>query len=279
MFQQTATVTRFRFLCLSFVLGILVSVQVVDQASGAPDESARLQNAVMRMNEWLHGSKESEAWRRFLNLNVLETQAALGSQADVSTLVDLHYRFSYPNPGMEHGMFRDVRDAISEQIKNLNGAQHLDLSFEVAKAMGDYQPISQYEIQRQRDLAKYNLLLMQSYYRTTTSSRKRSDLFSELDLDNSIETLGAIRVQMPPEFSVGKTESMIQDVREQLEEIEKKIDELPLPTENGEDDRKNKADDQTSSSLIESLGPPQPDEEADTLEDLEAKQKKNGSQN
>ncbi len=206
------------------------------QQAGASNSTQQLQNAFHRLTEWLSRSKTSaEGWRRYLLLNVLETQSALGEQADIEMLKVLEARFSGDVDGLDHPAFNDVLIALEEQIKHLSASQIEDLEMALYSGLGMYDPISIKDMEYQRDLAIYELKLVIKYYRLTMPSRKRAELFYDLDIDNAIKVLGEIEFELAPEISVGKVDSVIKDVRKKLDEVEKKIDALPFVPEPDEE--------------------------------------------
>ena len=202
------------------------------QQAGSSNSTQQLQNAVHRLTEWLSRSKTSaEGWRRYLLLNVLETQSALGEQADIEMLKVLKGRFSGDVDGLDHPAFNDVLIALEEQVKHLSASQIADLDMALYSGVAMYDPISIKDMEYQRDLAIYELKLVIKYYRLTMPSRKRAELFFDLDIDNAIKLLGEIEFELAPEISAGKVNSLIKDVQKKFDDVEKKIDALPFVPE------------------------------------------------
>ena len=221
-------------------------------AVAAPDPGSELENAVRQMNIWLAGDDQSEGWRRFLMLNVLDTQAAKGAQADLEMLSKVEARFASGAKGLNHPMFRRVHHAIGLQIEQLRGSQYTDILQQLNEARGNYHRISIEEMEAGRDRAVEELLRMRRYYRRTMSSRPRANLFYDLELDAMLETLAAVEMELPPEVSVGKIQSMKRDLQQKRRAIVEKIDALPTrpqpddgqdpgdPTQDGPDEDKSK---------------------------------------
>ncbi|MFK7766946.1 MAG: hypothetical protein AB8B55_06965 [Mariniblastus sp.] len=205
------------------------AVQTVPTQVGTSNSTQQLQSAVFRLQTWLGQSGQStESWRRFLLLNVLETQSALGEQASINTLNVVLARFTSGIAGVKHPAFNDVRIALEEQVKHLSASQIGDLNFALAQANAMYEPISIADMQYQRDVAVYELELLKVYYRQTKASRERAELFYDLQLEEAIEFLAGVEFELAPEYSVGKINSLIRDFRDKINDVEKKIDALPV---------------------------------------------------
>lgn len=160
-------------------------------------------------------------------LNILESQAVKGHQADYSTLSTVRSRFASGVPGTEHPAFVDVLNAIDQQLASLSSSYHGDKANILMAHMGRFQPISEWDFEKSRSLALYNLRVLKKYYRSTLASRPRAELFYDLQLDPLMEFVESIEFSRAPEVSVGKLSSMIAAKKKELLAITRKIDALP----------------------------------------------------
>jgi len=269
---------------LMAIVGSTVPVSAAPQLATSDrtvNPTFKLQNAVHRLNLWLAGSSDAQVWRRSLLLNLLDTQSALGERADVATLAQIESRFSTVNGGLDRLVFRDVRHALKAQIQQLcemhgAGLANLyDYQNAVATARGQYRPIAISALQQQRARVLYDLESLMNHYRTTMRSRERADLFYDMQLDQTIDYLNGMEFELPPEISVGKMDSMISSVKEQIETIEEKIDAIP-ETPEPDDESDEDEDDSIESALranFDGFGPI-PDESGSDLQEL-VRRKKN----
>jgi hypothetical protein len=240
------------------------------------DSTTELHAAVQRMNRWLGTGAKAEGWRRYLLLNVLDSQAAKGWHADIETLKELEARFSRDTDGLDHPAFLDVRNAIRNQINQLSRLRFpgwTDLQSATRDSLGKYRRTSISKLEYDRDVAKYELQLLKKFYRSTMPSRKRALIFVELELDEAIAFLDEVQFELPPEVSAGKIESLIRDQRQSIDEVQDKIDALPVeeserPSPDDDDDEPSALDALDAPVLPDSV-PPQPDTDSDTLEELE----------
>ena len=94
-------------------------------------------------------------------------------------------------------------------------------------------------------MARFELQLLKKFYRRDLDSKTRAIIFYKLKLDDTIALLSDLEIELPPEVSVGKIQSMIADENELLEEVNDKIDALPmeLPEEDVEDKAEDDEDD------------------------------------
>ena len=243
--------------------------------------TVNLQAAVAKMNKWLRGSSNEAGWRKYLHLNQLDAETALGEYAQAATLQRVLDRFSGDVKGLDAPEFNDVRIALSQQVALLSKNRSIDLNWAVKEAIAKYRRVSISDLEAARNLAAYELRLLKKYYRKTMDSRPRAELFYELKLDEQIEYLDGLEFELPPEISAGKTRSMIRDEQRKLKAIEEKIDAMPMEDEDEYDDEEDdttetsvdKVDsdesDDNSILLPPVLSPPGPDDGKDTLKDLE----------
>lgn len=243
----------------------LTAVFLITQiaANVSAQSTVNLQNAVYRMNAWLSGSEHAAGWRKYLHLNLLDTQAALGDQADLLTLQKIDRQFNSNVDGLDAVEFDNVRRGLQQQIELLSSAIGVSPLALAQEAHGHYRPISIADLQHARDAAVYDLGLLKKYYRSTMPSRPRADLFYDLQLNEQVAFLQGLEFELPPKISVGKTTSQINDERERLKEIEAKIDALPVA------DQSQERNDQANSSRDDSLLlPPEPDNGEITVDEL-----------
>lgn len=198
--------------------------------------TSQLQNSVRKLSLWVNQSDDSQMWRKYLLLNLLETQSAKGDQASFVSLTILRDRFAKDGKLLKHPAINDVKLALDAQIARLQTQTPGDLRFGVTQAMGQYQTTSVAQIEYQRDAAVYELELLKKHYRATLPSRDRANLFYDLQLDEAIEFLKEIKVKLAPEVSGGKVLSLIRDVKKQYDEVEKALDAMPVTPEPDDDD-------------------------------------------
>jgi hypothetical protein len=219
------------------------------------------------MNDWLGTGTKAQLWREYLELNVLDSQAARGEQADPATLQQILQNFSANEESLKHPVFEEVRIALRAQIDQLyklQTAELSDLQFAAKQAIASFVPPSKAQLEYDREIALYELKLLKKVYRRDLDSRTRAGIFHKLKLNDAITLLEEVEIEMPPEVSVGKVESMIDAQRALLQAIEDKIDALPVtpPMEDSDESEDEVADD--------TLQAPGPDE-SDDLETLESK--------
>ena len=262
------------FIILFFFCAISIFVGTSDKSSAEDSlnssATAELQIAVGRMNAWLNGSSNSQGWRKYLLLNLLDSQAAKGDQADLWMLQKVLSRFSGNVDGLDSAEFNDVRIALERQVAMLSRSRNVDLPFAIDSAFYQYHTISIAELESARDRAVYELELLKRYYRKTLPSRDRADIFYDLQLDQQVEYLNDLEFELPPEASVGKVESMILDEMATLKEVEAEIDAMPIEEDYGEDEEDEAEAGPEPDDFDEPfITPPSPDDGEPTLEELE----------
>ena len=239
----------------------------------AADAAANLQWSVRRMNSWLGDSSQATGWRKYLLLNVLESQAAKGHQADYRTLSQIRARFASGVAGTDHPVFVDVRRAIDQQLVSLGNSYHGDMSNIMMAHVGDFRPISENQFGQARARAIYDLQVLKKYYRATMPSRPRAELFYDLQLDPMMDFIKEVEFERAPEISVGKLSSMIAEKKRELRKVTREIDALPdqedtpRPDEDGDEVNLN---DSASSGLGDG---PVPDTSSN-LQELKQRQAK-----
>lgn len=161
-------------------------------AALASDSAVQLQTSVARMKSWLGTAPAAEGWRRYLWLNALETQAALGDRADLHTLHQIAQRFQADVEGLDHPAFQDVRKAIELHAQHLASVTITDLTGSLRSARDRFQTISPEEIARRRDAAIYQLELLERHYRSRFVEPERSAALNALQLSAALGDLRSI---------------------------------------------------------------------------------------
>ena len=262
MYKHNRRCTASRLLSqLFFGLTAIVILLGQNVSTVSAQSTANLQNAVYRMNAWLAGSDNAEGWRKYLHLNLLDAQSALGDQADLRTLQKIHRRFDSDVDGVDAVEFQDVRVGIERKITLLSEASGVDVNWMADQAAVHYQPITIRDLEDARDEAVYELSLLKKYYRKTMSSRKRAGLFYDLQLNEQIDFLSSLEFELPPGISVGKTTSQIKDEQKRLKEVEKEIDAMPVDEEDDDEDK-------PGPDVDPMVLPPGPDNGDQSLEEL-----------
>ena len=271
--MRTETTSQFHKAHLSRV-AVLIAILfalLLPRLASATDTTERLRTSVARMNDWLGVGEKAQAWRKLLNLNVLDSQAAKGEQADLTTLRSLLNVFDRDDESLKHPVFQEVRSSIKAQIDQLDRTRSqelIDLQFAAQQAVAKFEPPTISKLEYLRDVARYELQLLKKVYRRDYDSRSRAEVFYELKLNDTVDFLGEMKIEMPPEVSVGKMKSMIEDERNSLEKIVDKIDALPMELPEEDEDDENDQD----TNIIE-LSPPVPDvTKEDDLKSLKAQE-------
>ncbi len=247
----------------------IVSSFAWSNPSIANDSTERLRTSVARMNGWLGSGTNARNWRKILDLNVLDSQTAKGEQADTATLRSILARFEQPHSSLQHPVFEEVRSAIREQIAQIEKVQtsnFIDLHFAVRHSIGSFKKPEAADLENQRDTARRELETLKETYRRDLEPGVRAEFFHDSKLDEMIAFLAELQIEMPPEVSVGKMNSMIADERKRLEEVTDKIDAMPV--ESPEED----ADEDESDNIDIEVTPPVPDSsDEEDLKSLEAR--------
>lgn len=239
MYRRSKTRVSFvSFVGSALTLSCALSITFLTPASGvASDTTSELQWSVHRLVDWLGEGSKAVGWRRYLLLNLLETQSAKGEQADVRLLTEVLTRFSSQAEGLDHPAFVDVKNALQRQIWRLSNQPASDVAQAVTASMGTYRIISAERLDYERDLAIHSLQTLKTHYRRKLPSRERATVFYDLQLDELINFLADVQFEFAPEVSVGKLGSMINDKRDALKEVTREIDAMPFaPQPDDEDD-------------------------------------------
>lgn len=200
------------------------------------DTSKRLQESVRRLNAWINFKATDQQLRGRLLLNVLDTQAAKGENADLVELERLRERFESVTDAdlAENVELSEVADALLRQIANLKGNQNLDIESGLSAARGNFHQISVAELMRQRDVMKRDLEGLIRFSRESMESKERAELFVKLGLAEAIEELDQIQFELPPANSATDINLKVRELNAELLKIERALDALPLAPEPGE---------------------------------------------
>ena len=140
---------------------------------------------------WLGVSENSQQWRRFLMLNQLDSQSALGDQADIATLQSILDRFEMDVDGLDSPAFVDVRNELRRQIKTLSLSSSVyDFKSEIEDAK--FVPISADELEAYRQQTIFEYKSLENYYRGKMPSRERAELFYEIKSAETIDFLSEL---------------------------------------------------------------------------------------
>ena len=203
------------------------------EATLSSDSSKRLQESVRRLNAWINFKATGQELRPQLLLNVLDTQAAKGENADLAELERLRARFeSISDADLADNLeLGEVADALLRQISNLDGNQKLDIESGLKAARGNFRQISAAELMRQRDVMKRDLEGLIRFSRESMNSDERAQLFVDLGLYEVIEVLDEIQFELPPANSATDINLKIRKLNSELLKIERALDALPLVPE------------------------------------------------
>ena len=218
---------------LTVVLVLISSFSLLSsaQASDATDATKDLKSAVEKLNYWLNESDQREGWRRFLLINQLEAQTGLGNQADLAVLQNVQARFHSPTKGLDHPVFQGVKIAIDSQIKRLVASRQKSIPLLLADAKYNFTAPSVDLMNQKRDQVIADIDALIRHYRGTIPSRKRALLFYDLQLDPMKDFLQDLEIELAPEVSVEKVDSMVRDVQKEIDAVVEKIDAMPFSPE------------------------------------------------
>ena len=267
------------------VLVSLPSMSSSVRASNPPRETKDLEVAVEKLNYWLHGSAEREGWREYLLLSELNTQAALGDQADLAVLQKIQSRFGSDNRGLKHPVFQGVKTALDDHVDRIAASRQKSIPSLLVDAKSEFTAGSVELLAQQRDQVITDIDALIRHYRTVLPSRKRALLFYDLQLDPIKSYLADLEIEVAPEVSVGKLDSMLRDVQADIDKVVEEIDAIPVtpgPEEKeDEEPAESESDDSDDESLslsapkVDILGHilagegPSEDQDGKTLKELE----------
>ena len=146
------------------------------------DTSARLQLTTRRMQEWLGSGNKAIGWRRYLKLNVLDTQAAKGPYADSKSLLMVLRQFQSGANGLDHPNFVACRQAIIDHLDHLQRVNFNNLSQQLVNATSQLAPISDVVVVAAQQQATIDTQLMLDYYKRNFRGLEYQDLDELLKL-------------------------------------------------------------------------------------------------
>ena len=180
-----------RYCCVA--LSVFCVSMLDSQASAAKDTASELQAEVAAMNQWLGSGAKAEGWRRYLHLNILDTQSAKGNQADPNTLQALLYRFSEQREELNHPAFANVRNALQNHLQQLYSTGGVVLPQSLVDSQYEFEPIDQSQFQPICDAAIYDLKMLKIFMKKNLSSRPRALAYYELRPDETIKQINDSR--------------------------------------------------------------------------------------
>jgi len=192
------------------------------------DSTQELVNAVARLNLQLGSGNVADGWRRYLQLNRLESQAAKGEQADVRTLIELLRILNSVPESTTYQPFDDVRIALSNQIQALQVIANQSPASLLEMAHQNYRPITIENLNYQRQSADYELSQLDRFYQQELSSADWQKFDSILSVEKARAFLATIDFKLAPEISEGKINSLIDDLRSDLRKVVEALDALPF---------------------------------------------------
>ncbi len=235
------------------VLVSLPSMSSSVRASNPPRETKDLEVAVEKLNYWLHGSAEREGWREYLLLSELNTQAALGDQADLAVLQKIQSRFGSDNRGLKHPVFQGVKTALDDHVDRIAASRQKSIPSLLVDAKSEFTAGSVELLAQQRDQVITDIDALIRHYRTVLPSRKRALLFYDLQLDPIKSYLADLEIEVAPEVSVGKLDSMLRDVQADIDKVVEEIDAIPVTPGPEEKEDEEPAETESDDSDDESL--------------------------
>ena len=235
------------------VLVSLPSMSSSVRASNPPRETKDLEVAVEKLNYWLHESAEREGWREYLLLSELNTQAALGDQADLAVLQKIQSRFGSDNRGLKHPVFQGVKTALDDHVDRIAASHQKSIPSLLVDAKSEFTAGSVELLAQQRDQVITDIDALIRHYRTVLPSRKRALLFYDLQLDPIKSYLADLEIEVAPEVSVGKLDSMLRDVQADIDKVVEEIDAIPVTPGPEEKEDEEPAESESDDSDDESL--------------------------
>ncbi len=212
--------------CLCSIIFASVWVSSIGHCAVAADTASDLQSKLARLNNWLDTGSKAEGWRRYLRLNVLETQAAKGNLADIATLQQIYNRFASKAPGLDRPAFAMVRDSIQQHIRQLEASRFPNLDNDIFAAQFQFRPILPAQFDQLKNAAILDTQMLKSYMKKTLSSRERALAFYELRPDELVAYLRALQVELPPTRSLEVLSAETKALQDRAKQIVERIDQL-----------------------------------------------------
>jgi hypothetical protein len=260
------SIDNVRFLAITLAFFCLLGW---NSSSSASDSTQELLNSIARLNVQLGSDDTAEGWRRFLQLNRLESQAAKGEQGDLATLKELHQRLSTATQSNQFQPFDDLRTALENHIQVLGSAQGTSLEEMLKSAPSQYRAIDIPELERQRDALKSDVAQFKAFSAAQPFRETRATAQDSLKLSELEQLLTEMQFELAPEISEGKIVSALQELQKQLNEVRAKIDAMPSTEEElGPEDQDDENSEQNESA--QETEPRQAQD--DNLENLKAEE-------
>ncbi len=254
-----------------FGTALVLTMALFCSIASAVDPTIDLRNAVGRLEAQLGSGPQAEGWRRYLQLNRLETQAARGEQADIRVLTELHQRLVAVPEGSQFQPLSDVRVALENQIRNLSLLPSHDVPQLLQDASHGFRPISIGEIDELRNRLLGDLSQLVAFNNAQPFHPTRNAALDSLQIPDLARLLSEIEIELAPEVSEGKLNSNLDTLRGQLKEVTDKIDALPYVEEDEDEPQPDRENGQEADQ-------PQPDENQDDLASLRLQERSLTSQ-
>jgi len=174
---------------LAVVIGLAMAIGWGTASSALADDSAtRLQLRIERLQQWLGFNERGDAWRRYLLLGQLESQAARGYAADPQLLAQSLERFSSGTAGLEHPVFAGVANAVRHHLELVRAAAGVDVSRALSEAQGRYVDITAADLDAARQRALTELSFLQTSLGSAVGGR---DAIGAYRITEIIDFLGS----------------------------------------------------------------------------------------
>lgn len=181
----------FKRTLIAILSGVLLCQMPGVNSLDAQDTTLRLQQNLLRVKKWLGPGSNSEGWRRYLNLGDLESQTAMGLQADSTKLQQILDRFNQDADGLDHPHFSQLAVSISDQIEAISSAQSFG-SPNIADLDELYQPISDERLETNKTILLDELYLLKIYINQNLWGIDRPRARRDLQIDELLELLDSI---------------------------------------------------------------------------------------
>lgn len=238
--------------------------------SSASDSTQELLNSIARLNAQLGNDATANGWRRFLQLNRLESQAAKGEQGDLATLQELHQRLAAATGSAQFRPFEEVQAALENHIRILGVAQTTGIEELLRQAPSNYRPIELEELENQRNVLQFDLEQFREFSAAQPYREQRATAMESLKLHELDQLLADMQFELAPEVSEGKILSALREQQEKLKAVTAKIDAMPAPEE---ENPEPESEEEGESDKPESSQEPEPRQsQDDNLQNLQAEE-------
>jgi TolA-binding protein len=176
----------------------------------------------------LGAGDKAVGWRRFLRLNLLESQAAKGYRSDIPVLMSILQQFSAPVDGLNHPGFSATRDALAAHVRQLMEIQNVDIPLEIEISRNYFRPITPEQLTRLRDTAIDDVRLLVRFYKSYLPSRPRAQAYYELKPDRIIDALASLNFELTPPVTVQSIDAEINLLQQEIRDFKERIEEMNL---------------------------------------------------